>query len=73
MIELGICAVLVAILVWAHLKNACPDCGEQLKWVGPRNKTMPLTRCFRCRGPHPAYVKPEYHHLYVFEADDDSA
>lgn len=54
------------VIGWANERNQCPDCGEQLKWVDPDRMDLPLTRCFTCDGPHPAYIRPEYHDEYGF-------
>ena len=71
MSEILICAGLVAILVWSHLANRCKECGHQLYWVNPKIKDMPLVRCFHCHGPHPAYIKEEFHDKYTFQEADD--
>lgn len=65
MVLLGLIGV-----AWANRKNECDDCGSQLLWCDPERMDVPLTRCFTCDGPHPAYVREDWHHLYDFGASE---
>ena len=62
--------IMLAVLLihWAHERNQCDDCGSQLLWCDPERSGVPVTRCFTCEGPHRAYIREGYQHLYDFEA-----
>ena len=68
--ELLFVVTMIVLLAWADHQSRCDDCGETLKWADKR-RDVPMVRCFTCDGPHPAYVRDGYHHLFTYEASDD--